>query len=79
MAKQAITLGEWAAEWFRTHVEGKLSPNTEGGYRNLIFNHIYFFIDDPVNRFAIITAALVADENHIRIIEWFYNLNHSPN
>ena len=35
-----ITLEEWAAEWFRVHVEGKLTPNTEGGYRNLIFNHI---------------------------------------
>ena len=35
-----ITLEEWAAEWFCVHVEGKLAPNTEGGYRNLIFNHI---------------------------------------
>lgn len=35
-----ITLEEWAAEWFRVHVEGRLAPNTEGGYRNLIFNHI---------------------------------------
>ena len=35
-----ITLEEWAAEWFRAHVEGKLAPNTGGGYRNLIFNHI---------------------------------------
>ncbi len=40
MAEQAITLGEWATEWFHIHAEGKLSPNTEGGYRNLIFNHI---------------------------------------
>ena len=35
-----ITLEEWAVEWFRVHVEGRLAPNTEGGYRNLIFNHI---------------------------------------
>ena len=35
-----ITLEKWAAEWFRVHVEGSLAPNTEGGYRNLIFNHI---------------------------------------
>lgn len=35
-----ITLEEWAAEWFRVHVKGRLAPNTEGGYRNLIFNHI---------------------------------------
>ena len=40
MAEQKVILGEWAAEWFRTHAEGKLAPNTEGGYRNLIFNHI---------------------------------------
>lgn len=40
MAEQEIMLREWAAEWFHIHVEGKLAPNTEGGYRNLIFNHI---------------------------------------
>lgn len=40
MAEQEIMLGEWAAEWFRTHAEGKVAHNTEGGYRNLIFNHI---------------------------------------
>lgn len=40
MAEQEMILGEWAAEWFCTHVEGKLAPNTEGGYRNLIFKHI---------------------------------------
>jgi len=40
MAGQAITLEKWAAEWFCIHVEGKLSPNTGGGRRNLIFNHI---------------------------------------
>lgn len=40
MAERKVILGEWAAEWFRTHAEGKLAPNTEGGYRNLIFNHI---------------------------------------
>lgn len=27
-----ITLEEWASEWFRVHVEGRLAPNTEGGY-----------------------------------------------
>ena len=41
-----ITLEEWAAEWFRVRVEGKLAPNTEGGYRNLIFNHIVPKLDD---------------------------------
>lgn len=40
MAEQKTILGEWAAEWFRTHAEEKLAPNTEGGYRNLVFNHI---------------------------------------
>lgn len=40
MAEQEIMLGEWAAEWFRVHGSGKLAPNTKGGYRNLIFNHI---------------------------------------
>lgn len=35
-----IMLEEWAVEWFRAHVEGRLAPNTEGGYQNLIFNHI---------------------------------------
>lgn len=40
MPEQEMTLGEWAAEWFRTHAEGKLASNTEDGYRNLIFNHI---------------------------------------
>lgn len=40
MTEQEIVLREWAAEWFRIYVEGKLAPNTEGGYRNLIFNHI---------------------------------------
>lgn len=35
-----IALGKWAEEWFRVHAEGKLAPNTEGGYRNLIYNHI---------------------------------------
>ncbi|MGI5935355.1 MAG: site-specific integrase [Oscillospiraceae bacterium] len=36
----AYTVGEWAEEWFRTHAEGRAKPNTEGGYRNLIFHHI---------------------------------------
>ena len=40
MAEQEIMLGEWASEWFRTRAEGKMARNTEGGYRNLIFNHI---------------------------------------
>jgi integrase len=36
----AYTVGEWAEEWFRTHAEGRTKPNTQGGYRNLIFHHI---------------------------------------
>lgn len=40
MAKSEMILEEWAANWFHTHAEGKLASNTEGGYRNLIFNHI---------------------------------------
>lgn len=40
MAEQNMILGEWASEWFHTQAEGKLAPNTVGGYRNLIFNHI---------------------------------------
>lgn len=40
MAEREMVLGEWAAEWFRIHAEGKPAPNTVGGYRNLIFNHI---------------------------------------
>ena len=36
----AYTVGEWTEEWFHTHAEGKAKPNTEGGYRNLIFHHI---------------------------------------
>ena len=42
MAKQKgnVTVGEWAIDWFHSHVEGQLAHNTEDGYRNLIFNHI---------------------------------------
>ena len=40
MTGPEMILGEWAAEWFRTHAERKLASNTEVGYRNLIFNHI---------------------------------------
>lgn len=40
MSEQKIMLNEWAVEWFHTHVGGKLARNTEGGYRNLIFNHV---------------------------------------
>lgn len=40
MAEPEMILGEWAADWFHTHVEGKLAPNTVSGYRNLIFNHV---------------------------------------
>lgn len=34
------TVGEWAADWYHTHAEGRVKPNTDGGYRNLIFRHI---------------------------------------
>lgn len=40
MLEPEMILEKWAANWFRTHAEGKLASNTEGGYRNLIFNHI---------------------------------------
>lgn len=40
MTGPEMILGEWAADWFRTHAEGKLASNTVGGYQNLIFNHI---------------------------------------
>ena len=34
-----ITVGVWTDQWFTQRV-GKWNPNTEGGYRNLIYNHI---------------------------------------
>ena len=34
-----MTVGVWAEQWFTKRI-GKWSPNTEGGYRNLIYNHI---------------------------------------
>ena len=34
------TVGEWAADWYHIHAEGRVKPNTDGGYRNLIFRHI---------------------------------------
>ncbi|WP_306569160.1 integrase [Faecalispora jeddahensis] len=34
-----MTVGVWAEQWFTQRV-GKWNPNTEGGYRNLICNHI---------------------------------------
>ena len=34
-----MTVGVWTEHWFTQRV-GKWNPNTEGGYRNLIYNHI---------------------------------------
>jgi len=34
-----MTVGVWAEQWFTKRI-GKWSPNTESGYRNLIYNHI---------------------------------------
>lgn len=34
-----MTVGVWAEQWFTQRV-GRWNPNTEGGYRNLIYNHI---------------------------------------
>jgi len=38
--KDEMTVSAWAKRWFEIHAEGKLSKNTVGGYRNLIFRHI---------------------------------------
>lgn len=40
MAEPEMVLREWVADWFRPYAEEDLAPNTVGGYRNLIFNHI---------------------------------------
>lgn len=37
--EKSITVGVWIDQWFTQRV-GKWNPNTEGGYRNLIHNHI---------------------------------------
>ena len=37
--EEDMTVGVWAEQWFTQRV-GKWNPNTEGGYRNLIYNHI---------------------------------------
>lgn len=37
--EKGMTVGVWVEQWFTQRV-GKWSPNTEGGYRNLIYNHI---------------------------------------
>ncbi|WP_312159692.1 integrase [Oscillibacter sp.] len=37
--EKSITVGVWTELWFTQRV-GKWGPNTEGGYRNLIYNHI---------------------------------------
>ncbi len=37
--EKAMTVGTWAEQWFTQRV-GQWSPNTEGGYRNLIYSHI---------------------------------------
>ncbi len=34
-----VTVGEWCGTWFSTN-RHKWNPNTEGGYRNLIYNRI---------------------------------------
>lgn len=37
--EKSITVGVWTDQWFTQRVD-KWNPNTEGGYRNLIYNHI---------------------------------------
>lgn len=37
--EKSMTVGVWTEQWFTQRVD-KWSPNTEGGYRNLIYNHI---------------------------------------
>lgn len=37
--EKSMTVGVWTEQWFTRRV-GKWNPNTEGGYRNLIYKHI---------------------------------------
>lgn len=37
--EEGMTVGVWTEQWFTQRVS-RWSPNTEGGYRNLIYNHI---------------------------------------
>lgn len=37
--EKGITVGEWTEQWFTRRVE-TWNPNTENGYRNLIYKHI---------------------------------------
>lgn len=37
--EKGMTVGVWTEQWFTQRV-GRWSPNTEDGYRNLIYNHI---------------------------------------
>ena len=35
-----LTVGQWCDQWFTTH-QHKWNGNTQGGYRNLIYSHIF--------------------------------------
>ncbi len=37
--EESLTVGQWCVRWFSDN-RGKWNGNTEGGYRNLIYNHI---------------------------------------
>ncbi len=37
--EKGMTVDVWVEQWFTQRI-GQWSPNTEGGYRNLIYNHI---------------------------------------
>lgn len=40
MQKENITVGQWCDQWFTSN-RHKWNGNTEGGYRNLIYSHIF--------------------------------------
>lgn len=44
--EKGMTVGVWAEQWFTQRI-GQWSPNTEDGYRNLIYNHIIPGIGKP--------------------------------
>ena len=40
MQKDNMTIGQWCGQWFTAN-RHKWNGNTEGGYRNLIYGHIF--------------------------------------
>lgn len=49
--KEEMTVSTWAKFWFQKYAEGKLSKNTVGGYRNLIFKYIEpYFERTPLSK-----------------------------